>query len=206
MPWIENIDETRAVELFKAWFVKPMSTMDTDGGFVAFMVALALYERLIIAKLKLENSDTDKPAIKQKISEDLELSDHDRSVFWNLFRDGLLHQGMPNIGKTGFILHPNFAEKPKLKYDGEKPVFCIDPWKFYQRVIQEFLSNPCLITASESFPLAQVGVIQLGQLTDLPSESNSANDSPAIPSQNLPTTVTGVIKTDHSSGDGDPLT
>lgn len=171
MPGQESTDEEKVVELFNAWFVKPMCAMDIDGGFVAFMVALALYERLITAKLKVENLETGEAAIRRKMSEDLGLTDDERRIFWDLFRNGLLHQGMPRMGRTGFIFHPNFTEQPKLRYSSEKAVFCIDPWKFYKRVVKEFLDDPRLITASDSFPFASVGEVNLDELSESPPEA-----------------------------------
>lgn len=202
----ENANENRAIELFKAWFVKPISTMDIDGGFVAFIVALALYERLIDAKLKLKNKPRDDKSKRDCMSQDLQLSDEQRQIFWDMFRIGLLHQAMPKAGATGFILDRSFTEQPKLKYLANgRPVFCIDPLKFYDRVIKEFLNNPHLITASESFPLAQVGEIQFDQLTDLPPEEPKQDEALITQPQNHSVVVTGVIKTDHPSSDGDPL-
>jgi hypothetical protein len=202
MAWTTNVDEAEALRLFKAWFVKPMEKMDIDGGFVAFMVALALYERLIVAKLVLEHGRADEDAQKQKKAEDLGLTDREQSIFWDLFRNGLLHEGMPLLGKTGFILDPDFTDKPKLKYYEGKPVFCIDPWKFYHRVINEFLNDPRLITTSDSFPLAMVGEIDLDDLADTPPE---AQPSPVAQLLSFPSVVTGIIKTDQTSSDGDPL-
>lgn len=205
MPWQKGTDQERAIELFKTWYVKPLDDIDADGGFVVFIVAFALYERLIIAKLKLENSATTKPEIKRKISADLCLTDHERSKFWNLFRDGLLHEAMPYLGNTGFIFHPSFTELPKLKYCYGHPVFCIDPRKFYQRVVNEFLNNPHLIASSGSAPIASVAEIQFDKLTDMPPQEQNEVEPSDIRPSSFPKTVTGVFKKDQNARDGNPL-
>jgi hypothetical protein len=158
------MEEAKALELFKAWFVRPLEVLDINGGFIAFMVALALFERMVIAKLKLTGIPANKQTIKRKMSEELGLTEDEQSVFWNMFRDGLLHEGMPKVGRTGFIFHSTFSERPEFgEYDG-KPVICIDPWKFTDRILREYESNPRLITASDSFPLALVDEIQVEKL------------------------------------------
>ena len=44
-------------ELFKRWFVVPVQTLEKldngDGAFVALMAVMPLYERAIVARLKL---------------------------------------------------------------------------------------------------------------------------------------------------------
>ncbi len=96
-------------------------------------------------------------AMKQEIALDLKLSDGDRSIFWSVFRIGLLHGGMPQVGKVKFALKHEYSAYPEFKTisDGTRYV-CINPWKFADRVAQEFLSDENLITASDSFPLANI--------------------------------------------------
>jgi hypothetical protein len=166
------MEQDRALELFNVWFVKPIKSMDIDGGFVAFMVALALYERLIIAKLKLAGQHIDEESVHRKMAEDLNLTDFQRRVFWRMFRNGLLHQGMPEIGKTQYLFHSSFSAFPQFKkhIDSGKTVICIDPSKFADRVLNEFVTSPELILASESFPLASVSEIELDKLMDMKDE------------------------------------
>jgi hypothetical protein len=158
------VEQGKALELFDAWFVKPIKSMDVNGGFIAFMVALALYERLIVARLKLAEQSSDEESVKEKMAEDLKLDPQQRTIFWDMFRNGLLHQGMPKVGKTGYLFRSDFSDFPEFKeYDG-KPVICIDPQKFAIRVLNEFTQSPELILASESFPLASVSEIELDKL------------------------------------------
>lgn len=152
-----------ALAYFEMWFVQPVEKLkelpNGAGGFVAFMVGLALYERLISAKLKFKNLSSNEETFKKAMAEDLRLSDKDRSIFWDMLRNGLLHQGMPKIGRTGCFFHHSFSEYPEFTQINGKPVICIDPWKFTDRVIKEFLVNPSLINSSESFPLAYISPI-----------------------------------------------
>jgi hypothetical protein len=108
--------ETNALDLFRLWFVQPIEklkeTPEGSGGFIALMVGLVLYERLLIAKLKLENRPTDDETIQQAMAVDLKLTDSQRRIFWDVLRNGLLHQAVPKAGKTGCIFHYAFSGYP----------------------------------------------------------------------------------------------
>lgn len=154
------MDEDMGVNYFRVWFVEPIEKLkelpNGAGGFIAFMVGLALYERLIVAKLKLDNRSTDELVIQEAMGHDLGLSDEQRRIFWDMIRNGLLHQAMPKKGKTNYLFCHTFSGYPKFELINGSLVICIDPWKFTDRVMAEFLSNPGLIVASESYPLASI--------------------------------------------------
>jgi hypothetical protein len=155
-------------EKFDGWFVKPIKLLkdelpEGDGGFVAFMAALALYERLIIARLKISKLPTDETSIKQEMSRDLGLPDYQRQIFWDMFRNGLLHQAMPKAGKTNYFFSDQYSGYPEFKTAKGCTFICMDPWKFTDRVLQEYLSNPRLIIESNSFPIAAVTTIKFDE-------------------------------------------
>jgi len=106
---------------------------------------------------RIRGSGTDDDAVRQEIGRDLKISDIQRSIFWDTFRNGLLHGAMPKAGRTKFMLEHAYSGYPEFKAasDGSS-VICINPWKFADRVAKEFLSDTNLITASDSFPLANV--------------------------------------------------
>lgn len=148
------------IERFDGWFVKPIEKIkelpEGDGGFAAMMVALPLYERYIIAKLKIEGKPTNDPEIQQEIADDLNLKDHERRIFWEMFRHGFMHQAMVKYGKTKWMVSHTFGELPEFKTIKGIQCICFDPWKFTDRVLCKFRADHRLITASESFPLASI--------------------------------------------------
>jgi len=155
-------------EKFDGWFVKPIKLLrdelpEGDGGFVAFIATLALYERLIIARLKISNLPTDETSIKQEMSRDLRLTDGQRQIFWDMFRNGLLHQAMPKAGKTNYLFSAQYSGYPEFKTANGYTFICMDPWKFIDRVLQEYCANPRLIVESNSFPLASVKAIKFDE-------------------------------------------
>jgi len=162
------MDQEDSIRSFNLWFVEPIEKLkelpNGSGGIIAFMIGLALYERLIIAKLKFENCPSDEESIRKAMSEDLQLSESQQRVFWDMLRNGFLHQAMPKIGKTRCMFHDSFTEYPVFKTLDGMEVICINPWRFTDRVISEYLAYPCLINISESYPLVRISPIPFERL------------------------------------------
>ena len=155
---------------FRRWFVAPISKLkelsDGDGAFAALMIAMPLYERFIVASLKLAGTAAETEGMKAAINQDLGLNDAQRKRFWAIFRDGFMHQGMGQAGKTQWQVSHVYGERPVFKtFDGVDTV-SLDPWKFAERVLNEFVQRPELIVASESFPFAEIFLIPPDELHD----------------------------------------
>lgn len=153
------------VDLFRRWFsasIEKLKELPTgDGAFAALMIAFPLYERYIVAKLKLDGQPTESDDVRAEMSRDLGLTDQQRSRFWKIFRVGFTHQAMGGAGATPYLVSHVFGDRPQFHtIDGVETV-CLDPWKFADRVLNEFISRPELITASESFPLAGIFAMQV---------------------------------------------
>lgn len=148
------------IERFEKWFVVPINKLkelpEGDGAFIALMAVLPLYERYIIAKLKHANTETSDEKQRIAISNDLNLNNHQRSIFWAVFRVGLCHQAMPQSGKTKWMISSKFGELPEFSEENGTRYVKLDPWKFADRVLQKYQSEPHLISISESFPLASI--------------------------------------------------
>lgn len=148
------------LEKFEGWFVKVIDKLkelpEGDGAFAALMIVLPLYERYIVAKLKLDGKNTREVDKQEEMSKDLGLDDKQRSIFWAIFRVGFTHQGMGQHGKTKWLVSHDFGELPEFRTVSGIDCVCLDPWKFAQRVLKKYRDDPRLITASESFPLADV--------------------------------------------------
>ena len=147
-------------ERFSAWYVRAIEKLkelpEGDGAFAALMIAIPLYERCITAQLKLADKPTAAEDIRRAIREDLKLDEGQRKVFWDMFRVGFVHHGMPKTGKTQWLVSDQFVALPEFRTLGEGSCVCFDPWKFAERVLNTFMREPRLIVASESFPLANV--------------------------------------------------
>ncbi len=148
------------LERFNGWFASAIDKLkelpEGDGAFAALMIALPLYERYIIAKLKLSEQATEEEEIRREMGADLQLNDQDRRVFWAMFRTGFMHQAMVQSGRTQWLVSHHFEALPSIRIFHGVECVCMDPWKFADRVVKLFRSDPRLITASDSFPLADV--------------------------------------------------
>ncbi|HEV8717826.1 MAG TPA: hypothetical protein VGX03_34010 [Candidatus Binatia bacterium] len=148
------------LDRFNAWFTRAIDKLkelpEGDGAFAAILISLPLYERYIVAKLKLDGRQPTKKNIRDEISSDLNLDEGQFRVFWEMFRNGFMHQGMTKAGKTKWLVSRHAGELPEFKTLQGQSCVCIDPWKFTARVIKAFQNDHRLITASESFPLADV--------------------------------------------------
>ena len=152
-----------AIELFERWFgnsIDKLRELPTgDGAFAALMIVLPLYERCIIAKLKLAGEETKESDIQRAIGIDLRLDDRQRRIFWDAFRNGFMHQGMARRGRTQWMISHVFGELPEFRTYGGAEWICLDPWKFADRVLAQFRADHRLITASESFPWAGISFV-----------------------------------------------
>jgi len=148
------------IELFERWFGRPVEKLRElptgDGAFAALMIGIPLYERYIVAKLKLEGKPTSPDHVKLEMGTDLKLQDRGRIIFWDMFRNGFMHQGMARDGKIKWMASHQYGELPEFKNIRGITCVCFDPWKFTDRVLNAFRADHRLITASESFPLAGI--------------------------------------------------
>jgi hypothetical protein len=188
------MNEEKASEQFEKWFVDPIEKLkelpNGNGGWVAFMVALVLYERLIVARLMLRDGKAPKKDVRREMAIDLGLTRDKLDKFWKMFRDGIFHEGMPNTQEGKYLFHHALSEYPEFKMIEGVERICFDPWKFANRVLTEFLSNPALITASKSFPFADI-IEQPPQHITAPQGNPSTYPGGAILPQGNPPTYTG---------------
>lgn len=153
------MSQKEAVDKFTKWYVLAIEKLKEmpggNGGFAAFIIGLALYERLIVARLKAKGIKSSPHNRTKEVSSDLGLNDEETGIFWDVFRNGFLHQAMPKPNqkdKISYALHHNFDGIPKFKDYQDQKVVCINPWKFVDTVINSFLEHPELINSSLSYP------------------------------------------------------
>lgn len=148
-------------ELFRRWFVAPLELLERklpngDGAFVALMAALPLYERAIIAELKLDKAETTTEAIGTRVEKDLGIDTNTRKKFWAIYRNGFMHQGMGLDGKSKWKISGDYRLAPEIKTENGVDFVCLNPWDFAKHTVRKFVDRPELITASESFPFASI--------------------------------------------------
>ena len=86
------------MERFEGWFVSPIEKLkelpEGDGGFLALSAALFLCERYYRAKTNTHEKKKS-PLFMKAAAQDMGLSLIDFNRFWQVYRNGMLHQGMP---------------------------------------------------------------------------------------------------------------
>jgi len=154
------MDDSAALRLFETWFVRPLEGLDQDGGWVALLVALPLYERLIRARLGLKNEKPNNQLIYAAVASDLHLSVDQARNFWDIFRNGLMHAAMPKEedGKPKYMLTSRSLGEPRFVYHkkSDQNVILIEPIAFKNWVLQQYLDQPRLIAQSQHFPWPQI--------------------------------------------------
>ncbi|MCW0218551.1 MAG: hypothetical protein OJI67_09540 [Prosthecobacter sp.] len=174
--------------LRQRWFDQPLKAMEDpnfipegNGAIIALMAVFPLYERYIKHQCIQSGFHKDNyDALKQFRARDLGLSDNpttDADQFWNVFRDGLGHFGMPFEDSTK--ARENDWELPKIYLGGEcghlpkfivneknERVVTLNPWGFVQFVLDKYRADPNLLAQnpdSPLLPLLLVGREEIGQ-------------------------------------------
>jgi hypothetical protein len=152
--------------LFQRWFAQPLEKLkelpDGDGGFIALATSCFLYERYATATIKAAGGTADTDSKIRQLETDFQIDILTAKKFWDVIRNGLLHQGMPKSSDHGNVNLPKWAFHHKFnqpiqmgKINGDDGLL-IEPWRFTQRVIQLWQDNLMLIDKNDSFPWANI--------------------------------------------------
>ena len=186
-----------SLNLFRKWYIDPIMNMDSNGGFIAMMVALALFERLIVAKLELDSIEGHETDVKLAMAAELGLDEHEQRKFWKIHRIGLLHQGMPKSGPTQWMFHETFGELPVFDTYQGQAVLKTNPRKFANWVFEAYEREPDMITRSQSFPFASVGPVDFSQFASSVQAPDYAPSSQQATGYNMspssPNSVHGTL-------------
>ena len=158
---------TQDHDRFSLWYIEPLRTLESmpggHGGFIALATACFLYERYATAILSVQGRKADRAAKLNQLVSDFGVDHATAEAFWDVIRDGLLHQGMPMQKRQGTAL-PRWAfseNYPPLALEsisGEMWLK-VQPWKFMNKVLDLCDSNFELLSQSGSFPWASIGAV-----------------------------------------------
>ncbi len=155
--------EADPIRLFKRWYVRPLRELeklpDGDGGFVVLATCCFLYERYAKAYLRDSGEKASDENVIGQFARDFGVQRNVAEVFWNVIRNGFLHQGMPKArddrGRTslpGWRTHHAFP-RPIDLVSGKAPTeLQIQPWLFRDRVFEFYQARPDLIAHDKNFP------------------------------------------------------
>ena len=145
------------IERFDGWFVKPIEKLkelpEGDGGFLALSAALFLCERYYRTLTNTHEGQRDDKAFKVEAAKDLGLELEDFNCFWQVYRNGIQHQGMPrrfvddkNNVTYGWNMDRRFSAVPTIyAIDAQKREIRLNPWKFAELMISKFRGHPSIL-------------------------------------------------------------
>lgn len=148
----ENSDP---VALFHLWYYAPLMKLDRDAGFIALGTSCWLYERYVCALRKAEcpTADADMFMIQQ-LAADFDIDPGVAETFWNVIRNGLLHQGMPKRLEHGKPLTQwelSGAFTVAIAFNASAQRLEVEPLLFRDKVLTLYVLRPDLIAANRSF-------------------------------------------------------
>jgi hypothetical protein len=154
---------------FIHWFIVPLQWLkavpNNDGSFIALASALFLYERYIVAKLKSIGEKATETRKFQQVASDFGVSTRVARIFWDVMRNGILHQGMPKLYEQGkkhldWIFHHNKSDFAfELQEFNGKPLLIVQPWLVVDKIILLWQEDLDLLEQNESFPWAHVSSV-----------------------------------------------
>jgi hypothetical protein len=163
---------------FDNWYVQPLRVLSEipngDGGFIALATSCFLYERYATAVLMETHGRAKTDDKIQQLAIDFQIDLVTATAFWQMIRDGLLHQGMPIVDEQrsgnllSWVFHNDFKKPIQQGKLNGVDALLIQPWLFTQRVIQLWQENSTLVDKARCFPWADV--------TDFTSEYDDSLD------------------------------
>lgn len=166
-------------ELFDIWFIKPLAKLDhNDDSFVRLMIVFPLFERYLRLQWSKKNKTQAYNAKEDRLLPflqiELDLDCLDAKTFWNVMRNGLLHQGVPKNetgdsseknfrNVVGYEFHTDYGERPEfVRKNGDSDsevIMRLDPAKFVNFVLRKVDENKHeLITSEYLYPLPTVSL------------------------------------------------
>ena len=168
--------------LRERWFDQPLSVIEHggqipegNGAIIALMAVFPLYERYLDSVRAKQPNGTD---YWKCLADDTGLNDLQKAaMFWNVFRDGLLHSGMFFEDSKKARTPQKQWTLPKVSLDGNHPplprygitdkgeqVICLNPWGFVQHVLEKYRTDPDLLTRNADSPLLLLSLVSRAEV------------------------------------------
>ena len=160
-------------EYFENCFVEPLSDLqkmkEGKGAVVALATSIFLYERYwsVLPEKERAASKT-----KQLVA-DFNVSDREAEIFWDIFRNGLLHLASPkqrDYGKSllPYSMRPDVDQFLSIEKGAKEETLVVNPWIFTNRVVQLWKKRLDKIDSNKSAPIPKRYRIETYYYTDNP--------------------------------------
>lgn len=171
------------LQRFEMWYEKPFLALevgakDWNGAYIALSMGMFLCERYYRTKTGTHDLPDKKDkeslqgydqAFRYLAATDLGIRHDHFNHFWNVFRNGIQHQGMPRTiedrDKTGKILRiykgristkEGYSEIPTMEEDGKVTYIKLNPWAFTKKMIKKFKDHPTILELGFHHAFAEV--------------------------------------------------
>jgi len=137
MTVVQDIGGTREPESVSnsihRWYIDPLMNMEGSTGFLVIMVLLPLYEMhlKVNGHIGKDENFTEGHQVFKVIGRDLGISMGEAYHFWQCFRNGLLHTGIPNESKS----FPYSLRTNGPPIERKKDVFYINPFELRNHLL-----------------------------------------------------------------------
>jgi hypothetical protein len=118
-------------ERVERWYLNPLKRMSGHDGFASLMLSLPLLEK-VVRHLTPGSRDEDKfsegSALIETLTKLLKIgagNEDKAAVFWQMFRNGILHRGMP-AAIEGWTWGFEFDRNTPIRWSGSH--LLVDPW------------------------------------------------------------------------------
>ena len=165
--------------LRRRWFDQPLDVIECggqipegNGAIIALMAVFPLYERYLCSVRRQPGYGSDH---WKCLADDTGLNGQDAAMFWNVFRDGLLHTAMFFENSEKARDPKKTWTLPKVSLGGEHPalpvfrlsqkgerVICLNPWNpwgFVKHVLDKYRTDPGLLTRDADSPLLLLSLV-----------------------------------------------
>ena len=135
-PQASVIKPQSKIDKFNKWFFEPLSKCDAHGSFIILLVCLPLYEKYLRNKDFIGESEnfTEGHKVFRSIGKDIVVPEKVAFSFWQIFRNGLCHRGMPkqiDLIRYELVRNSDFI----ANYDDKQKVLKVNAFKFRDLVL-----------------------------------------------------------------------
>jgi hypothetical protein len=119
------------------WYIDHLMKMEGSTGFMVIMVLLPLYEMhlRVNGHIGKDGKFSEGHPVFKRIGNHLGISEDEAYHFWQCFRNGLLHTGIPNESESFPYSLRTSGPPIERKIESEKVVFYINPFELRNHLV-----------------------------------------------------------------------
>ena len=168
---MEERSTVEKMALFNRWYEVPIQQLarlpNGDGGFVAMIIGLLLYERYVGVMHHVGKSDrVTIDMIAEQLPSDLlaelgcSIDKRTAKQFWAVYRNGLLHRGFPKLHEElpAWRFTHKLGQPIERKTYGCTEVIEAEPWRFANFVLSLWRKHPEHLDEAIDYPIPYVGI------------------------------------------------